>query len=742
MRSQVDVKTIAPVVHGYHDNPGEVLGPHEIVENGRRAIAVRAYLPESKQVWLVHGRDGFSKPMRRIHPAGLLEVICDADFHDPHQGHSYQFRAVNQAGEQTTMHDPYAFSPLLTEYDLHLLGEGQHWNSYEKLGAHRREINGVRGVNFAVWAPNSENVSIVGEFNKWDRRTHVMRKHISSGIWELFIPELPLGTMYKFSIKSRGGHVTEKCDPYGFAAEIPPRTANIVTDLNNYKWSDNAWMAEREQRHNALDAPMSIYEVHLGSWQKNHAQDGHWLNYRELAHKLVEYCHQLGYTHLELMPVSEHPFTGSWGYQTVGYYAATSRYGTPEDFMYFVDHCHQNGIGVLIDWVPAHFPKDSHGLDTFDGTALYEHADPRQGEHPDWGTKIFNYGRNEVLNFLTSNALFWLDKYHIDGLRVDAVASMLYLDYSRKDGEWVPNKFGGRENLEAISLLKEFNEQVHLQYPGTLTIAEESTAWGGVSRPTYLGGLGFSLKWNMGWMNDTLSYMRHEPIYRAYHHDELTFSLIYAFTENFTLPFSHDEVVHGKGSLLDQMPGDLWQRFGNLRLLYGYQWTHPGKKLQFMGGEIAQCNEWDCDSELQWDLLERESHQGIQKLVSDLNQIYRREPSLHEVDFESQGFEWIDSHNSHDSVLVYVRRAKNPEDFVLVICNFTPVVRENYRLGAPVGGWYDEILNTDSAYYAGSNVGNGQGVYAEQSESHGRPYSFEVTLPPLGVIILKPRLSE
>ncbi len=738
MRSQVDVNAIAPVIHGYHENPFEVLGPHEIVENGRRALAVRAFLPESQQVWLVDSKHGLSQPMRRIHPMGLFEAICDTKIHDHDEGPSYKFRAVNQAGQQTTMHDPYAFPPLLSDYDLHLLGEGCHWKSYEKLGAHPREVNGVQGVNFAVWAPNAESVGIVGDFNSWDRRPHAMRKHTPSGIWELFIPELPVGALYKFSVKGPTGHVIEKCDPYGFAAEVPPLTANIVTDLNQYQWADEQWMANRE-KHNGLDAPVSIYEVHLGSWRYNHDGEGHWLNYRDLAHQLVAYCQELGFTHLELMPVCEHPFTGSWGYQTVGYYAATSRYGSPDDFQYFVDYCHQNNIGVLIDWVPAHFPKDSHGLDQFDGTALYEHADPRQGEHPDWGTKIFNYGRNEVRNFLTSNALFWLDHYHIDGLRVDAVASMLYLDYSREEGDWVPNKFGGRENLEAISFLKEFNEQVHQHYPGTMTVAEESTAWGGVSRPTYVGGLGFSFKWNMGWMNDTLRYMQHDPIHRGYHHDELTFSLIYAFTENFMLPFSHDEVVHGKGSLLDQMPGDQWQRFANLRLLYGYQWTHPGKKVLFMGGEIAQWNEWDCNSELQWDLLQWETHQGMQKLVGDLNRVYREQPALHQVEFEQQGFEWIDSHNHNDSVLAYVRRAEDPADFVVVVCNFTPIVRENYRIGVPEEGWYEEILNTDSTYYGGSNIGNASGANAEAFESHGREHSIEVTLPPLSVVMFKPK---
>lgn len=738
MRTQVDLNAIAPVVHGYHHNPFEILGPHEIEDKGRRALAIRAYLPESQQVWLVDQQHGISQPMRRIHPAGLFEAICSPEVFDRELGHTYQFCSVNQAGEQKTMHDPYSFPPLLTDYDLHLLGEGRHWDSYRRLGAHRREIHGIQGINFAVWAPNAESVSVIGDFNGWDRRKHAMRKHIPGGMWELFIPDMPLGTLYKYSVKARGGNVVEKCDPYGFAAEVPPLTANIVADLDTYQWGDYHWMQQRHTR-NALDAPISIYELHLGSWNRNHHGDNPWMNYRDIAERLVKYCEMMGFTHVELMPVSEHPFTGSWGYQTVGYYAVTSRYGTPEDFQYFVDHLHQHNIGVLIDWVPAHFPKDGHGLDYFDGTALYEHADPRQGEHPDWGTKIFNYGRNEVRNFLTSNALFWLDKYHIDGLRVDAVASMLYLDYSRNPGEWIPNQYGGRENLEAIHFLKEFNEQVHLQYPGVLTVAEESTAWGGVSRPTYLGGLGFSMKWNMGWMNDTLRYMRHEPIHRGYHHDELTFSLIYAFTENFVLPFSHDEVVHGKGSLLDQMPGDLWQRFANLRLLYGYQWTHPGKKLTFMGGDIAQWQEWNYDGDLQWDLLQWESHRGVQRLMADLNRLYTSEPALYQQEFDHAGFEWVDCHNHNDSVLVYLRRGINPSDFLLVACNFTPVVRHNYRIGVPEGGWYDEVFNSDSEHYAGSNVGNYPGLMAEQSESHGRPYSVVMTLPPLAVVVFKPK---
>jgi 1,4-alpha-glucan branching enzyme len=598
-------------------------------------------------------------------------------------------------------------------------------------------VDGVEGVNFAVWAPNATGVSVIGSFNGWDGRRHPMRKHIPSGIWELFVPGLRTGELYKYQIRHHG-EMTDRADPYGFAAELPPRTASIVTDLDHYVWGDSLWMNTRA-KHNGLDAPLAMYEVHLGSWRRPGDDPSRWLGYRELAKALVEYCLEMGFTHIELLPVSEHPFTGSWGYQTLGYYAVTSRYGSPQDFMYFVDYCHQHHIGVVLDWVQAHFPRDGFGLRRFDGTALYEHADARQGEHPDWGTLIFNYSRHEVRNFLLANAIFWFEKYHIDGLRVDAVASMLYLDYSREGGEWIPNVYGGRENLDAISLLKEFNEQAHAQFPGVLTIAEESTAWTGVSRPTYLGGLGFSLKWNMGWMNDTIHYMRHEPVHRKYHHDELTFSLIYAFTENFTLPLSHDEVVHGKGSLLDQVPGDLWQKFSNLRLLYGYMWTHPGKKLLFMGSEFGQWNQWNYNESLQWHLLEWESHQGLQKYVADLNRLYRRERALHEVDFEPGGFEWIDCHNYEDSILSYIRRARDPQDFLVVTCNFTPVPRSGYRIGVPEYCWYEEISNSDSKYYAGSNLGNGQGVMAEAYPSHGRPYSIKLQLPPLAVTVLKPR---
>ncbi|MCG8587114.1 MAG: 1,4-alpha-glucan branching protein GlgB, partial [Pirellulales bacterium] len=693
------------------------------------------YLPDSEQAWLVHPSHESPQPMRRIHPAGLYETICPADAAS--EMSSYQIQVANPGGQATTMHDPYAFPQLLTDYDLHLLGEGQLWHAYDKLGAHIRKYGNVEGVNFAVWAPNAESVSIVGDFNDWDGRRHQMRKHIPGGIWELFLPGLSEGTLYKYQIKHPGGRTEDKVDPYGFAFECPPRTATMVADLTRHHWHDEAWMGARAGR-DWLREPMSVYEVHLGSWRRPGDRPNAWLTYRELAHQLVDYVKELGYTHIQLMPVAEHPYTGSWGYQVVGYFAPTSRYGTPQDFMYFVDHCHQNGIGVLVDWVPAHFPKDGHGLRQFDGTHLYEHSDPRQGEHPDWGTLVFNYGRNEVRNFLVSNALFWLDKYHIDGLRVDAVASMLYLDYSREDGEWVPNMHGGRENLEAISLIKTFNEQTHLQHPGVLTIAEESTAWGGVSRPTYTGGLGFSLKWNMGWMNDTLRFMRHEPVHRQYHHDELTFSLIYAFTENFCLPLSHDEVVHGKRALLDQMPGDLWQKFANLRLLYAYMWTHPGKKLLFMGSEWGQWEEWNVDGNLQWDLLQWETHGGVKQLIADLNKLLVAEPSLYEVDFEHTGFEWLDCTDHASSTLSYIRRAANPDDYLIVVHNFTPVVREDFKLGVPALGHYHEVLNTDSEFYGGTNVGNGMGIQADNAESHGRPASVRITLPPLATVVLKP----
>jgi 1,4-alpha-glucan branching enzyme len=733
VQTTVPLDGVGALIQANHPTPFELLGPHEVQVAGRRAISVRAFLPEAEQAWVVEPQQTVSRPMRRIHPAGLYEAIL------PEQGfdRQYQLRIAGDKGQVITTHDPYAFEPYLTDFDRYLLGEGRHWNAYEKLGAQLRTIDGITGVNFAVWGPNAQSVAVVGDFNQWDGRRHLMQKQGASGIWELFVPGLKAGDKYKYRVRSRHGEVIDKSDPVGFAAELPPCTASIVTDLSVHQWNDAAWM-ERRRNTNWLEKPISVYEVHLGSWKCDRNRHHGWMDYRTLAQELVAYCKEMNYTHLELLPVSEHPFTGSWGYQTVGYFAATSRYGTPEDFMYFVDYCHQNDIGVILDWVPAHFPRDAHGLRQFDGSALYEHEDPRQGEHPDWGTMIFNYGRNEVRNFLLSNALFWLDKYHIDGLRVDAVASMLYLDYSRKAGEWVPNKYGGRECIEAIDLLRDFNRVAHEQHPGVLTIAEESTAWGGVSHPVDTGGLGFSLKWNMGWMNDTLRYMRKDPIHRCHHHGELTFSLIYAFTENFNLPMSHDEVVHGKGSLLDQMPGDLWQKFANLRLLYAYMWTHPGKKLLFMGSDFAQWTEWNHDDQLQWDLLQYDPHMGVKRLVGDLNALLVREPSLHEIDFRGEGFEWIDCNNGGDSVLSYIRRGKNSDDYLVVVLNFTPVVRRGFGIGVPEDCYYLEAFNSDSTFYGGSNVGNFLGAQAKPVPAQGRPYHILIDLPPLGAVVFKP----
>ena len=735
MRTTAPTESIRQLIEGRHENPFELLGPHLVDDSGRRALAVRAFLPQSAQAWVVDPAYGDTgRPMRRIHPAGLFEALCPVP--EANGKSRYVLRVADEGGRKMTMHDPYSFPHLLTDYDLHLLNEGRHWQCYNRLGAQLRTIDGVEGVNFAVWAPNATSVSVVGDFNNWDGRRHPMRKHIPSGFWELFVPGLSEGTLYKYQIR-HGDWTFEKCDPFAFGAEVPPLTASKVIDLNRYHWHDTAWMGERP-RTNWLERPLSFYEVHLGSWRRPGDDPRRWLTYRDLAHQLVEYCKEMGYTHLELLPPSEHPLSASWGYQTVGYYAATSRYGSPQDFMYFIDLCHQNGIGVVVDWVPAHFPRDGHGLRQFDGTALYEHADPRRGEHRDWGTLIFNYGRHEVRNYLISNALFWMDKYHIDGVRVDAVASMLYLDYSRQDGDWLPNEFGGRENIQAIGFLKQLNEQAHGQFPGILTIAEESTAWPSVSRPTYLGGLGFSLKWNMGWMNDTLGYMHHEPIHRKYHHDELTFSLIYAFHENFVLPLSHDEIVHCKGSLLDQMPGDLWQKFANLRLLYSYLWTHPGKKLLFMGCEFGQWNEWNFDESLQWHLLQWDTHRGLQKCVADLNAMLRREKALYEVDFDYHGFQWIDCHNHEDSTLSYIRAAKDPR-FPRRLLQFHARAAVSPPPGRAGSGLVRGNLQQRLDLLQRQQHGQRSGRAGEPRESHGRPASIAVTLPPLATVVFKPR---
>jgi len=732
--SQADLDLIT---HASHWNPFTILGMHPLSNReGAKGWSIRAFLPEAKRASVVdlgRGEPGKLAPMEKLHADGFFE----AAFPDRDERFPYRIKIENHEGHSWDLVDPYSFDPVLTDFDLHLLGEGTHLRNYERLGAHLRTHQGFHGVHFAVWAPNAQRVSVVGNFNHWDGRRHLMRNLGATGIWELFIPDLCEGEVYKFEIKSRHhAYTVQKSDPYGFAAEMRPKTASVVWDVKEYEWGDKDWMAERAQRQ-ALDQPMAMYEVHLGSWKRKLEKENGFLSYRELAEQLVGHLKHTHFTHIELLPITEHPFDGSWGYQPVGYFAPTSRHGTPDDFAFFIDYLHRNGFGVILDWVPAHFPNDVHGLGYFDGTHLYEHADPRLGEHRDWGTKIFNYGRPEVRNFLFGNALFWLDRYHIDGLRVDAVASMLYLDYSREPGEWVPNMFGGNENLEAIDFLKTLNEICHREHPGILTIAEESTSWSGVSRPTYLGGLGFSLKWNMGWMNDTLRYFAKDPVFRKYEHGGLTFSMIYAFSENFILPLSHDEVVHGKRSLLDKMPGDLWQKFANLRLLYGYMYGHPGKKLLFMGDEIAQWREWDHDESLDWHLLDWGDHQGILQLVSDLNAIYKSQPSLHQIDFDWQGYEWLELHDWENSVLAFLRRGKNPEDAMVVVCNFTPVVRDGYRVGVPTEGFYEEVLNTDAGCYGGSNVGNHGGVWSHCEPHAGRPFHVSLRLPPLGVLFLK-----
>jgi 1,4-alpha-glucan branching enzyme len=631
----------------------------------------------------------------------------------------------------------HASRQILTDYDLHLFNEGTHVRAWEKFGSHRMEVDNVAGVHFAVWAPNAERVSVIGDFNRWDGRVHVMRPLASSGVWELFIPNLPEGACYKYEVRTRAGHLLEKADPYGRRFEVPPNSASIIWAEGRYEWGDEEWLRDRPSFAGWHDRPMSIYEVHLGSWKRVPEQGNRFLSYRELADSLVPYVREMGYTHIELMPVMEHPFSGSWGYQVIGFFAPTSRFGTPDDFRYFVDQCHRHGVGVILDWVPGHFPKDQHGLAQFDGTALYEHADPRQGEHKDWGTLIFNYGRNEVRSFLISNALFWLEEFHVDGLRVDAVASMLYLDYSRKAGEWISNQYGGRENLDAVAFLQQLNTETHGRVPGTITVAEESTSWPAVSRPTYVGGLGFTYKWNMGWMHDILEYVKEDPVHRRWHHGQITFSMLYAFTENFVLPFSHDEVVHGKRALLDKLPGDVWQKHATLRALYGYMFGHPGKKLLFMGGEFGQWHEWNVESSLDWHLLDDPMHQGLRRWVQDLNHTYQREPSLHQVDFEPAGFTWVDCNDNENSVISLIRRARNPNDFTLVLANFTPVPRLGYRVGVPEGGWYRELLNSDAAMYGGGNVGNGGGVAAEGQPSHGFNHTLTVTVPPLGFVLLK-----
>jgi 1,4-alpha-glucan branching enzyme len=739
------------IVYNQHQDPFEVLGAHPI-EGDRPSWVVRAYLPQANAAWVVLQSDTRQElPMVAGHHPHFFECVIEGEI-----AANYQLRA-KEGEHERVFYDPYGFrSPLLTDVDIHLYCEGNHHRIYEKLGAHLTSVEGVSGVYFAVWAPNARNVSLLGNFNNWDGRQHQMRRR-DGGIWELFVPEVTVGTAYKYEVKNHEGHIYEKSDPFGFAQEVRPKTASVVADLDRYEWQDADWL-ETRRNTNTLEQPISVYEVHLGSWLHAAANepairpdgskedvvivsefkpDARFLTYRELAAKLIPYVKELGFTHIELLPVAEHPYDGSWGYQVTGYYAATSRFGTPEDFMYFVDQCHLNGIGVLVDWVPGHFPKDGHGLAFFDGTHLYEHEDPRKGEHKEWGTLVFNYGRNEVRNFLYANALFWFDKYHIDGIRVDAVASMLYLNYNRKDGEWVANDYGGCENIDAADFLRQTNHLLFSYFPGTLSIAEESTSWPMVSWPTYVGGLGFNLKWNMGWMHDMLDYFNMDPWFRQFHQNNLTFSIWYAFSENFMLALSHDEVVHGKSNMLGKMPGDEWQKYANIRCLYTYMFTHSGKKTLFMSMEFGQWTEWNAWGDLDWGVLQYKPHQELKGFVADLHKLYKSEPALYTQDFSNDGFEWIDCSDNRHSVIAFLRRDKHSSDFVVTVCNFTPQPHSHYRVGVPESGFYTEIFNSDSRDYGGSNMGNMGGKWSDDWSYHGREYSIDLCLPPLSTVVFK-----
>jgi 1,4-alpha-glucan branching enzyme len=707
-----------------HSDPHAILGAHP----GAEGVVIRALQPGAEAVSVL-ANGGTPRLMTQRDRAGLFEVLIQ----DQREVFPYKLCVKRPDGTTATLYDPYSFLPTLGELDLHLWSEGRHERVYQKLGAHPLEMAGIAGVAFGVWAPNARGISVVGDFNGWDGRLHMMRSLGPSGIWELFVPELEPGVRYKFEIRTSDERLVLKADPFAFAAEQPPATASII-ERSTFRFNDETWMEARAKSDSAR-SPMSIYEMHLGSWRRLPEAGNRSLTYREIAPILADYITTMGFTHVELMPVMEHPFTPSWGYQVTGYFAPTSRYGSPDDFRYLVDYLHRHGIGVILDWVPAHFPTDAWSLGRFDGTALYEHLDSRKGLHPEWDTYIFNFGRNEVRNFLIASALYWLGECHVDGLRVDAVASMLYLDYARKPGEWLPNIYGGRENLEAVAFIKALNEAVYANNPGITMIAEESTAWAGVTRPTYLGGLGFGFKWDMGWMHDTLEYFSKDPVHRRYHHHAVTFGFLYAWTENFVLPLSHDEVVHGKSSLLSKMPGDRWQQFANLRSLYAYMWGRPGKKMLFMGSEFGQWHEWNFDQSLDWHLAQYDEHRKLQFLVSELNRVYRQEPALWEADTESEGFRFVDADNADDNVIAFLRNApRSGARRILVVCNFSPVVRSGYRVGVPTGGSYNEILNTDSEVFGGGNVGNGGWVTADAIPWHGLPYSVSLTLPPLGVV--------
>jgi 1,4-alpha-glucan branching enzyme len=719
--TMLDRSSLEALVKGRHSDPFAVLGVHR---QGRARI-VRTFQPQAKSVELIDGDGDTIAEMLQVHADGLFEAVM------PPRKRRYRYRVITFNGASSDIEDPYRFPSSLGDLDLYLLGEGSDRQIYNKLGARVRTLEGVRGTRFAVWAPNASRISVIGDFNDWDGRRHIMRLHPGNGIWEIFLPGVAAGARYKYEMLDQHGKLLPlKMDPYGNYHEPPPGNASIVYE-SRYDWQDGNWTSDRSMTPK-LDSPVSIYEVHLGSWRRG--EGGRHLSYRELADELVSYVKDMGFTHIELLPVSEHPFDGSWGYQPIGIFAPTQRFGEPDDFRYFVDRCHAAGIAIILDWVPAHFPQDEHGLRRFDGTALYEHEDPRKGEHADWGTLIFNFGRREVVNYLLGSALYWIDEFHIDALRVDAVASMLYLDYSREEGEWVPNEHGGNENLEAVAFLRKLNIELHAH--GATSYAEESTAWPGVSRPVDLGGLGFTYKWNMGWMNDTLSYMSEDSVHRKHHHDKMTFGLVYAFNENFVLPLSHDEVVHGKGSLLGRMPGDEWQRFANLRAYYANMYAHPGKKLLFMGAELAQYQEWGHDRSLDWNLLGYPIHAGVQSLIRDLNDLYRRTPALYENDFTSDGFEWIDWDDRDNSILSWIRRDRSG-GYVICITNFTPVVRYDYQLGVPEKCRFEELLNTDAEKYAGSGIRNEE-LGADESGCHGKPFSLHVRIPPLATLILKP----
>ncbi|MDR1530923.1 MAG: 1,4-alpha-glucan branching protein GlgB [Clostridiales bacterium] len=752
MISTANLNEVQQLINCAHSDPHRILGMHEITKGRNTKLVARAFVPQAKSITVTDLNDEKKTyPMERIHADGFFEVVIN----DRPKVFPYRLDMTGHNNSEWSALDPYSFLPQISEMDLYLFGQGTHYEIFNKLGGHLMEVDGVYGALFAVWAPNAHRVSVIGSFNSWDGRRHMMRSLGQSGVWELFVPGLAEFDRYKFEIQTHAGQLMQKSDPYGAFFELRPSTSGLLFNMNRYKWNDQSWIAERNAS-NPLDRPINIYEAHLGSWDRVYDDHYRFMSYVELAQKLVPYAADMGYTHIELLPVEEHPFDGSWGYQVTGYYAPTSRYGNPDEFKFFVDTCHQNGIGVILDWVPAHFPKDSHGLGRFDGSGLYEHEDPRQGEHPDWGTYIFNYGRSEVKNFLIGNAIFWVEQYHIDGLRVDAVASMLYLDYGKKDGQWIPNRYGGNENIEAVEFMKHMNSVLLGRLPGIMMIAEESTAWPGVSRPPHDNCLGFNLKWNMGWMNDFLTYISKEPIHRRYHHNLLTFSMVYAYTENFVLVLSHDEVVHGKGSLIGKMPGDLWQKFANLRLALGFMYGHPGKKLLFMGGEFGQFNEWSEARALDWFLLEYDHHRNLQRFVKDLNHLYKNDLPMWYDDFNGNGFEWIDCNDADRSLVAFMRKGPAQEsgtsggtgtsggagtsggDLTIFICNFTPVPLEYHKTGVPLEGEYREVLNSDAEIYGGSGVVNPGPLFSEKVECQGQPFALPVRVPPLGISVIKP----